>query len=69
MVAKKRSRGVKHLTIKRGASEISLRPKEFLSQCVHHIARKICAANDASGRMPRGVATKLLQEGKKSFLI
>jgi hypothetical protein len=65
MVAKqKRSRSVKHITVKRGASEISLRPKEF-----YHIARKICAAKDVSRRTPRGVATKLLQEGKKSFLI
>jgi hypothetical protein len=41
--------------------------KEFLSQCVNHIARKIVEAKLPDGRTPRGVAEKLLQEGRSVF--
>jgi hypothetical protein len=34
---------------------------------VNHIARKIVEAKLADGRTPRGVAEKLLQEGRSVF--
>jgi hypothetical protein len=36
-------------------------------QCVSHITRKIVDAKPGDGRTPRGVAKKLLQEGRSVF--
>jgi hypothetical protein len=41
--------------------------KEFLAQCVKHIAMKIVDARD-NGRTPHGVAKKLLLEGQYASL-
>jgi hypothetical protein len=63
----KSKKATKARSAKRSAS-LSVNPKEFMAQCVQHIAKKIIASKDAlGGRTPRGVAEKLLQEGKKVF--
>ena len=63
----KSKKATKARSAKRSAS-LSINPKEFMAQCVQHIAKKIIASKDAlGGRTPRGVAEKLLQEGKKVF--
>jgi len=41
--------------------------KEFMTSCIDHIAKKVIASRDGSGRTPRGVADNLLQEGQKIF--
>jgi hypothetical protein len=61
----KSNKATKATSAKRSAS-LSVNPKEFMAQCIQHIAKKIVASKDAlGGRTPRGVAEKLLQEGKK----
>jgi len=53
---------------RRSDTSISVNPKEFMAQCVSHIARKIIDAKEnINTRTPRGLAEKLLQEGKKHF--
>ncbi len=53
---------------RRSDTSISVNPKEFMTQCVSHIARKIIDAKEnINTRTPRGLAEKLLQEGKKHF--
>jgi hypothetical protein len=66
MVAKKNSNN-KRKVVKHGTKAVSVKPEEFLSQCVNHIARKIVDSKTADGRTPHGVAEKLLQEGKNIF--
>jgi hypothetical protein len=41
--------------------------KEFMTSCIDHIAKKVIASRNGSGRTPRGVADNLLQEGQKIF--
>jgi hypothetical protein len=41
--------------------------KEFMAQCVKHIAMKIVVARD-DGRTPHGFANKLLLEGQVASL-
>jgi hypothetical protein len=41
--------------------------KEFMASCIVHVAKKIVASRDGSGRTRRGVAEKLLREGQKIF--
>ena len=41
--------------------------KEFMMQCVQHIAKKIIAARSPDGRTPHDMARKLLKEGQKCF--
>jgi hypothetical protein len=49
-------------------SSLSVNPKEFMAQCVKHIAQKIMdAKEDVDKCTLRGLAEKLLQEGKKHF--
>ncbi len=67
MVAKKKSNNKTKVVTKHGTSAVSVKPEEFLSQCVNHIARMIVDSKTADGRTPHGVAEKLLQEGKNIF--
>jgi len=70
MVAKKKNASTtktKATAVKRSAPPITVNHKEFLMQCVNHIARKIVDAKSGDGRTPRGVAEKLLQEGRSVF--
>jgi hypothetical protein len=62
MVAKRKSNNKRKVVTKHGTSAVSVKPEEFLSQCVNHIARKIVDSKTADG-----VAEKLLQEGKNIF--
>jgi hypothetical protein len=41
--------------------------KEFMKQCVQHIAKKIIAARSSDGQTPHGLARKLLKQGQKCF--
>jgi hypothetical protein len=41
--------------------------KEFMAQCVRHIAAKILDAEMMVGRTPHGIAKKLLLEGQECF--
>jgi hypothetical protein len=42
--------------------------KEFMDKCVQHIAEKIVASRETpDGRTPRGLAERLLKEGKECF--
>ncbi len=70
MVAKKKNASTtktKAKAVKRSAPSITVSHKEFLMQCVNHIARKIDDAKPGDGWTPRGVAEKLLQEGRSVF--
>ena len=72
MVAKKKNNATtKKVNVKaakgRSAPAISVNRKEFLSQCVNHIATKLVQAKLPNGGTPRGVAEKLLQEGRSVF--
>jgi hypothetical protein len=66
MAARKKS--IKCATVKHTSCDVSVRPKEFLTQCVHRIAKKIIAVKcPSTGRTPRCIGNKLLLEGKKIF--
>jgi hypothetical protein len=69
MVVKSRGKNSNSKTKKHhGDTSISVNPKEFMAQCVSHIARKIIDAKENINKCtPRGLAKKLLQEGKKHF--
>jgi len=42
--------------------------KEFMKKCIEHIAEKIVASKaNPDGRTPRGLAEKMLQEGRRCF--
>jgi hypothetical protein len=70
MVAKKKNASTtknKATAVKCSAQSITVNHKEFLMQCVNHITSKIVDAKPHDGRTPRGVAEKLLQEGRSVF--